>query len=411
MLSGYALFFQKLRQKASIFTNLTVRVFIKRNYDIKISYIILFIIFIFVLGIFIGVYFSKLSIASEIFSANVFAAIILTFAFLYYKKKESRAQIISEKLIISGKIFELKTPFTEKGEEVTNEVIKHFNANVIYALHDLLLTHLLQKPILDKFTKFELEVSKDIELYPNRKLNLLIKNISEPVIERIYWFYTKPSLEEVKNYRILVSRLMILETDTIPGIFCRINDKKSADQIFKIKGRKKEKPLAIYSVNYAKYVTINAVAKAFITEFANLPLTIVLEASVNAPYFVVKDGFIGVRLFNLNHPFGNFLQKNNLELLGTSANLSGSKSPNNVNEISKDLLSQIPLFNIEGCEKEAEVGLSTSVIKIQENKLIILREGYEVEKIKLWGEKNGIKTATFANEKEITSYIINKISI
>lgn len=180
-----------------------------------------------------------------------------------------------------------------------------------------------------------------------------------------------------------IPKIFIAQTDTVPGIFARMEDEISALEIYKIKGRTFEKPLAIYSNDVLKFAQPSMLLTKFLKAFKGEALTIVTKAKEDIPSYCIKDEFVGVRMLTKNHPFIKFLEENKLTLVGTSANVSGNKTPSTIEDVE---IKNIPIINLKAESNRIE----TSVIKIDVNGLTIIREGFNITKITNWAKQNGI---------------------
>lgn len=183
---------------------------------------------------------------------------------------------------------------------------------------------------------------------------------------------------------IQFSGIAIIETDTVAGIFCKLEDEASAMEIYKIKERPLHKPLAIYSNNIFEFVEPSLMLKNFIQEFEGEPITVVAKALPHTPFYCQNNGFAGIRMLTRNHPFTKFIEENNLILIGTSANKSGEETPKNINDVE---LKNIPTIKFNACNQ----GMETSVIKFTEDGLTIIREGFNITKITNWVKNKNYK--------------------
>jgi L-threonylcarbamoyladenylate synthase len=171
--------------------------------------------------------------------------------------------------------------------------------------------------------------------------------------------------------------VFITSTDTIPGIFCKIQDTNSLHKIYKLKGRDENKPLAIYSTTPLIYASKSPILEDLLEALKDIPLTLVVKPSSLVPNLIIKEGFVGIRIVKRSSQFYKFLQENNLTLLGTSANFSGNKSPLNLSDVSPDFAKNIQIINI----KEDGTSKESSVIKVEENKITVIRSGAFIDEI------------------------------
>lgn len=134
--------------------------------------------------------------------------------------------------------------------------------------------------------------------------------------------------------------LILYPTDTIWGIGCDATNEEAVEKVFKLKGRLNGKPLIILLDNdnkLASYVReIPDVAYQLI-EYAEKPLTIIYDGAKNlAENLIAEDGSIGIRV--TAHPFcKELLHRFRKPIVSTSANLSGSPSPESFYDISQEI--------------------------------------------------------------------------
>jgi L-threonylcarbamoyladenylate synthase len=139
-------------------------------------------------------------------------------------------------------------------------------------------------------------------------------------------------------------KIILYPSDTIWGIGCDATNQKAVERIYELKQRPKEKPMILLfdeDSKLNKYIKeVPAVAWDLI-EFADKPLTLVLQGAINlAPNVIHIDGSVAVRVTKdifcrqVIHRFGK-------PIVSTSANLSNEASPANYSEINKSLKEQV----------------------------------------------------------------------
>jgi L-threonylcarbamoyladenylate synthase len=166
-----------------------------------------------------------------------------------------------------------------------------------------------------------------------------------------------------KTIEILHSGGLILyPTDTIWGIGCDATNEEAVEKVFKLKGRMNGKPLIILLDNdnkLASYVReIPDVAYQLI-EYAEKPLTIIYDGAKNlAENLIAEDGSIGVRV--TAHPFcKELLHRFKKPIVSTSANLSGSPSPESFYDISQEIKNGVDYIVNYGQDEINEYKAST----------------------------------------------------
>jgi L-threonylcarbamoyladenylate synthase len=390
---------REFKQTLQPLLSLSLIIQLKRPHKIKVWYCVIFLIFLFIFAFVSGFLSSGYRITPEILSAPVFASIfgasIIAFGYNFTQGRLEMMKISEEKI-------ETITKLNDFNEESISKIIRYFSLNSIIALHNFLIMKKLGNEG-EALKNLIFQMNAEIFLLPYQNKLLKYKINDKPILHQIYWL-SSAKKEEVLRYAIFNTKIFISQTDTIPGIFCKSNDISSAKKIFSIKKRSAKKPLAIYSHLPLEFFSANPILKMFLEDLKDIPLTLVAEPSPKAPTFCIKNGFVGVRILSSNSAMFKFLKENNLTLLGTSANISGENSPKSIKEISTEITNTVPIMNLE----EKGGILQSSVIKIDKNKIIILREGSYIDKITNWISKNlGKQVKSFEDGEEKNSYIIN----
>ena len=390
-----------------------VTIFAGKNYKFQVFHLLLLLILLFAIGFTIGLYFSKLEIAKQIFSAPVFSGIftslILILGFNFIKNKEQKRKMIEKRLELLSEVFLLKEVFSSNLINYCKLIIQNFEGKVIILLHNLLLLKLLEKPYNHLFKELEAEMLMTLNANHSYSSRFL-KIYKTPVVPKIYWFFElilngTEFKGQLTNYSVQIASIFVCETETVVGIFARVNDVTSANQIYKIKGRTLEKPLAVYTHNPFFYAHNSKLASAFIEAFKEKPLTVVLKAKFFSPRLAKKNGFIGIRLLSKNSHLSKFIENLGDDLLGTSANISNKEPVKELNMVEKSILSHAQVLEF----KEFSSGIPSSVIKIEENLLIILRKGLFIKEIEEWAIlQNGKLIMMKIEGEETPAYVINQ---
>lgn len=172
------------------------------------------------------------------------------------------------------------------------------------------------------------------------------------------------------------NKLIIFPTDTVYGIGCRIFDKESIEKIYALKKRPKSKPLACLCANLEQIKEIAIVGESeekLIKNFLPGALTIILKAKTDV---VKATGFdtIGVRIPNSKVALSILSEYG--PMLTTSVNESEQIPLNTYEEIMKKFGKDVDKV-FKSSEKSSN--MSSTVVKIENDKPVILREG-EIEK-------------------------------
>jgi L-threonylcarbamoyladenylate synthase len=178
-----------------------------------------------------------------------------------------------------------------------------------------------------------------------------------------------------------MSKVIIFPTDTVYGIGTPIFDLDGIDRIYRIKNRSKDKPLAclcscLKQIEDISYVDNNA--KKLINKFLPGGLTIILKAKKE---IVDRIGYetIGIRI--PNHALALEILNENGPMLTTSVNDSGYTPLNEYDEIVSKYSNLVEcIYN----SKQPSSNISSTVVRIVDGKVSILREGIiskeEIEK-------------------------------
>lgn len=191
------------------------------------------------------------------------------------------------------------------------------------------------------------------------------------VIEQNYEY----ALERAKSV-LLDGGLFVFPTDTVYGLGCIYDNEEAVKQIYRVKGRDFNKPLAAYfsSLEMAeKYIKPQS---QFFYEIANkhLPgaVTIIVEKNSLIPDFVTS-GFntIGIRI-----PKNKFLidlvEQLKVPFVGTSANISNFPSAKTAKEAFEIFNEKIELVLSDDA---SHIGVESTVLLIIDDKIHIVRQG------------------------------------
>lgn len=134
--------------------------------------------------------------------------------------------------------------------------------------------------------------------------------------------------------------IILYPTDTIWGLGCDATNEEAVAKINKIKGRAEDKSFIVLLDTDAKlqsYVTVIPDVAYDLIEYAENPLTIVFSGAKNLAKNVINaDGSVGIRI--VSHEFcQQLIQRFRKPITSTSANLSGSPSPRNFDDIDQQI--------------------------------------------------------------------------
>lgn len=160
--------------------------------------------------------------------------------------------------------------------------------------------------------------------------------------------------------------LILYPTDTIWGIGCDATNAEAVEKVFELKGRSKDKSmiLLLHSDNQlAGYVNeIPEVAYELI-EVTERPLTIIYSNAKNlAPNVVAEDGSIAIRV--IKHAFcEQLLRRFRKPIVSTSANISGTPSPNNFEDIDEVIKTGVD-YVVKFGQNESSSGTPSMIMKL-----------------------------------------------
>ena len=176
------------------------------------------------------------------------------------------------------------------------------------------------------------------------------------------------AFEAVKNGDIVV-----FPTDTVYGIGCDPFNEKAIKAIYRIKGREGSKQLPVLGfsiIDISKIAIFDELSNRLASKFWPGPLTLILpikEKKIAKSLGLEKK--IAVRV--PNHPCVLELLKKCRLLVGTSANLSGQRSPADATEIIGKLEGYDVLLDGGAIQNPVE----STIVEVTENKLHIVRKG------------------------------------
>ncbi len=169
--------------------------------------------------------------------------------------------------------------------------------------------------------------------------------------------------------------LVAIPTETVYGLGADATDASAAAKIYSAKGRPSDNPLIIHIASpedaeiYAHTSPLYyALAKAFMPG----PLTVIMPKKDTVPN-AVTGGLDSVAVRCPAHKVAKALiSASGVAIAAPSANLSGSPSPTTAEHVKTDLDGKIDAI-IDG--GECEIGLESTIVKLEEDRLILLRPG------------------------------------
>ena len=171
--------------------------------------------------------------------------------------------------------------------------------------------------------------------------------------------------------------MVILPTDTLYGLITRVEEVSSLEKLYRVKGRSLERqvPVLIDSPEYdlpRLVEEIPPLAQKLIDRCWPGPLTLVLKAKTHLPKLLIgHQNAIGVRQ-SPSSVVRAVLSELGEAVTGTSANLSGGRSPFSLTQISPHILKKAQ-FVVDGGTLPGRKG--STVIDFTREEIHILRQG------------------------------------
>ena len=174
--------------------------------------------------------------------------------------------------------------------------------------------------------------------------------------------------------------IIITPTDTVYGIMADATNDKAVKKVSEAKKRSFDKPLIVL-VNSVEMLNdyvleIDDITKRIIDKYWPGPLTILFKKNNRLSKYVSNNDYIGIRYPN-NEIIINILNEFNKPVVSTSANISNNEVVTEVSMIPGELLEKVD-FVLDGGKLSNE---SSTIIKVEDGKIEILREGSLKEKI------------------------------
>ena len=187
--------------------------------------------------------------------------------------------------------------------------------------------------------------------------------------------YNIKELKEASEY-IKEGKLVLFPTETVYGIGADGLNEEAVKKIFIAKGRAQDNPLILHVSNIEMIEriakNISTLEYKLINAFFPGPLTIILNKKDIVPKNVSANlDTVGVRMPE-NIIAHDLIELSNTPIAAPSANISGRPSGTNIQDIFEELNNRVD-YIIDG--GETNIGLESTVIRVIEGKIHILRPG------------------------------------
>ena len=181
----------------------------------------------------------------------------------------------------------------------------------------------------------------------------------------------KKIANEIKNNKVI-----IFPTETVYGIGTNGLDAEAIKKLFIAKKRPENKPinLLISNIDMIENVAkdLTPLDYALIKEFFPGPLTLILKKKDNVPNILTANGdTVGVRM-PANEIALKLIEYANIPIATSSSNISGNETGINIDNIFDDFNGRVDYIIDDGPSK---LGVASTIVKVVDNKPIILREG------------------------------------
>lgn len=174
--------------------------------------------------------------------------------------------------------------------------------------------------------------------------------------------------DDLKNALDVLKKggVILYPTDTIWGIGCDGTNTKAVERIYQIKKREDSKSMLMLvdeAWRLSDYINEVPEIALQLIEVSDTPLTIIYPGAKGiSPRLISSDGSIGMRVTS-----DEFCRKLigglNRSLVSTSANISGSPSPQNFSEISEVILKSVD-YVVKWRQSEKNKARPSSIIRI-----------------------------------------------
>lgn len=169
--------------------------------------------------------------------------------------------------------------------------------------------------------------------------------------------------------------LVVFPTETVYGLGANALNATAAKKIYAAKGRPSDNPLIVHIASPEdadKYAVVGEEYRRLAKAFMPGPLTVILPKRDCIPDTVTGGlDSIGIRCPE-NEIARRMIAAAGIPVAAPSANISGKPSPTSAEHVRFDMDGRVDMILDGG---ECTVGLESTIVKIEEGKLILLRPG------------------------------------
>ena len=178
------------------------------------------------------------------------------------------------------------------------------------------------------------------------------------------------------------SGLVISPTDTVYGIMGDALNKESIKNVYDVKHRDYKKPLILLmsSIDMIKEYTLDISEDEMnlMKKFYPGCMTLLLKRNSKVDDMICNNGeYVGVRIPD-NKDLLSIIEKLGRPVFSTSCNISGNDVVRSVDEIDEEIISKVDYIYDGGYIDS----VSSTVVRIDNGEVVILREGNLSEEIK-----------------------------
>jgi len=169
--------------------------------------------------------------------------------------------------------------------------------------------------------------------------------------------------------------LILYPTDTIWGIGCDATNEKAVEKIYQLKKRPGEKAMIVLMADKKEVSEYVDHPDKRIFEYlkkTSKPTTVIYQkAKKLAPNLIGDDGTIAIRI--CKDSFCNeLIMKFGKPVVSTSANISGSPSPQSFKNVSELIKNGVD-YTVTYRQEDEEKAQPSSIIKWEDGKILVIR--------------------------------------